>query len=251
MLSVMNERRKHQPVCGADGSMYLHGKQRTNFQSKPFHMSRAFTLFPPRPGSYTNTGLCSRGSELMGLQGDYTLPSNLTHTFQMSAGVLLPPPAEAHQWEVDTQGDTTEQRGRRWDAQTVEQGQGKAGDRSRTGFKVQDRKPSRDDKKRKCKTPKTHCEEHARHPGAAKVNSELHLYLPSSLCEDEEQDAETEEMRPSDEELRSQDSEVKFKQSESHSPVTPADTRPTQDPVLHSTPRAPSDDITLEDSEHN
>lgn len=31
-------------------------------------------------------------------------------------------------------------------------------------------------------------------PGAAKV-SELHLYLPSSLCGDEEQDAETEEMR--------------------------------------------------------
>ncbi|KAM7416865.1 hypothetical protein PAMA_018779 [Pampus argenteus] len=58
-------------------------------------------------------------------------------------------------------------------------------------------------------TPKTHCEEHARHrhPGAAKVNSELHLYLPSSLCEDEEQDAETEEMRPSAEEPRSRDSE--------------------------------------------
>ncbi|KAI3372067.1 hypothetical protein L3Q82_006705 [Scortum barcoo] len=46
-------------------------------------------------------------------------------------------------------------------------------------------------------TPTTPCirERPARHeqPGAAKV-SELHLYLPSSLCDDEEQDAEAEEM---------------------------------------------------------
>lgn len=39
-------------------------------------------------------------------------------------------------------------------------------------------------------------ERHAPHrqPDATKV-SELHLYLPSSLCDDEEQDADTEEMR--------------------------------------------------------
>ncbi len=42
-------------------------------------------------------------------------------------------------------------------------------------------------------TPTLPCNDE-RQPGAAKV-SELHLYLPSSLCDDEEQDAGTQETR--------------------------------------------------------
>lgn len=56
-----------------------------------------------------------------------------------SAGVLLPPPAEAQQWK----GDPTEQRGRRWE--TAQQHQAEAGKQSKTSIKVQNWEQTWDD----------------------------------------------------------------------------------------------------------
>lgn len=58
------------------------------------------------------------------------------HNFCHSAGILLSSPAEAQQWEDNTQGDTTEQRGRRWEPETAKQSQGKGGEQSETSVKV-------------------------------------------------------------------------------------------------------------------
>ncbi|XP_051278344.1 uncharacterized protein LOC127375944 isoform X2 [Dicentrarchus labrax] len=73
-------------------------------------------------------------------------------------------------------------------------------------------------------------------PGAAKV-SQLHLYLPSSLCDDEEQEAETEEMRTSAEEPCTQGSDVEPNNSD----------HPNTGPGIPQR-STPSDDITPEDS---
>ncbi|XP_034451760.1 uncharacterized protein LOC117767893 isoform X1 [Hippoglossus hippoglossus] len=72
-------------------------------------------------------------------------------------------------------------------------------------------------------------------PGAVRV-SKLHLYLPSTRCEDLDRDSQTEEIRPSADSPRVQEPDVK--------PNNTGD----QCAVLHSTPQSPSDDIPMEDS---
>ena len=177
----MNERRKHQAECGADKSVYVHSEQWRNIKSRPFHENTVFTLPPLRPQPYGDKGLYFRGSELLGLQGDnmlsVTVPSNwmiwhntmlfhviialytlhtiitchncpvmlASHCFCHSAGILLSPPAEAQHWEDNTRGDTTEQRGRRWESDIAKQSQGKAGEQSETSIKVQEWEQTRED----------------------------------------------------------------------------------------------------------
>ncbi|XP_044054010.1 uncharacterized protein LOC122877010 isoform X2 [Siniperca chuatsi] len=194
---VMNERWKRQAGCGADESMYVHSKQRRNFQSKPFHESTALTLLPPRPRSYGDTGLSSRRSELPGLQVQgFCCPLQQ----RPSSGRVTHRVTPQSRGGVD--GSLTllsSLKGRL-------ESRAKSTSRSRTGSRPEmipeggapivchHRHPVSET----AETPTTPCdnERQACHgqPGAAKV-SELHLYLPSSLCDDEEQDAETEEMR--------------------------------------------------------
>ncbi|XP_067457213.1 uncharacterized protein [Thunnus thynnus] len=217
---VMNGRRKHRAACVADGNMYVHGEQRRNFQSKPFHVSTVFTLLPPRP--CRDTGLSARGSELLGLQ---------VHGFCCPLQQRPSSGRVTHRVTPQSRGGGDDTLRPLTSAEGRPQSRKEPGSRSRTGTR-----PGTTLRGsavgETTGTPTTHGEKHAPHGHPGKFNSELHLYLPSSLCEDEEQDTETEEMRPS-----------------AWEPRSPTETRPTQDPALHSTPRAPSDDITPDDSE--
>ncbi|XP_019119961.1 uncharacterized protein LOC104937058 isoform X2 [Larimichthys crocea] len=204
---VMNETRKHRAVCAADESMHVHGEQRRSFQSNAFHESRVFSLLPPRPRTY---GLSFRGSELLGLQvqgfccplqqrpssgrithrvtpqsrggreGSLTLLSNLKGRLERRAK-----PASASRTEnrpeVITEGG----------ASTVCHHTDPISELTETHT-----------------TPrKSERQALQGQSGATKV-SQLHLYLPSSLCDDEEQDTEKEEMRTSVEKTTTQGSET-------------------------------------------
>ncbi|XP_071337899.1 uncharacterized protein [Trachinotus anak] len=98
-------------------------------------------------------------------------------------------------------------------------------------------------------TPTTPCDSERRaphgQPGSAKT-SELHLYLPSSShCEDE--DSETEEMRAPYRPSVEKTSDVKSNDTVFPNPSL---TSREQTSTAPGTPVSPSDDITLEDSEH-
>ncbi|XP_018524535.1 uncharacterized protein LOC108878381 [Lates calcarifer] len=222
--SVMNDRRKHQAGCGADESMYVHSKQRRNIQSKPVQESTAFTLLPPRPRSCVDPQLSSRGSEPLGLQ-----VQGLCCPLQQRPGSGRVTPWVTPQSRVGADGSRlillSSLKGRL-------PSRAEAAARSTTEKPVMDPQGGapnvshhRDRVNQTAETPITPCnnksEARPGQPGATTV-SELHLYLPSSLCEDEEQDSEeTEEMTPSAPDIK---------------PINtgcPADTNQSQQLALH------------------
>ncbi|XP_049906349.1 uncharacterized protein LOC126393939 isoform X1 [Epinephelus moara] len=195
---VMNGRRKHQAECGAGESMNVHREQKRDFQSKAFHESTVFTLLPPRPHSYGDTCLSSRGSDLLGLQ----VQGLCCHLQQKPSSGRV------------TQRVTPQSRGGGGGTLMLlsrlkgrPQSRAKPALRTSTGSRPEispeGEDPTvchrRDPVSQTAETPTTPCNNNERqachgHPGATKV-SVLHLYLPSSLCDDEEQDVEAQEMR--------------------------------------------------------
>ncbi|CAK6959660.1 uncharacterized protein LOC122970141 [Scomber scombrus] len=218
--------RKHQAECVTDGSIYVHGEQRRNFRSKPLHVSTAFTLLPTRPGSYRDTRIPTRGSELLGLQVQgFCCPLQQRPSSGRVTHRVTP---QSRGGGDETLRLLTRAKGR---LESRAEPDSRSRTRSRPGTTPRGSAVSET-----TGTPPTHFEERARHgrPSAAKVNSALHLYLPSSLCEDEEQDAETEEMRSSAKEPHFRESEVTFNQSVETSgnqtnpgPCTPQHTKGT------------------------
>ncbi|GAA6226661.1 uncharacterized protein LOC108878381 [Lates japonicus] len=182
--------------------MYVHSKHRRNIQSKPVQESTAFTLLPPRLRSCVDPQLSSRGSEPLGLQ-----VQGLCCPLQQRPGSGRVTPWVTPQSRVGADGS-------RLILLSSLKGRLPAAARSTTEKPVMDPQggaPSvshhRDRVNQTAETPITPCnnESEACHgqPGATTV-SELHLYLPSSLCEDEEQDSEeTEEMRHSAPDIKS------------------------------------------------
>ncbi|XP_045889700.1 uncharacterized protein LOC123959608 isoform X1 [Micropterus dolomieu] len=210
---VMNERRKRQAGCGADESMYVHSEQRRNFQSKPFHESTAFTLLPLRPQPYGDTGLSSRGSELLGLQVQgFCCPLQQ----RPSSGRVTHRVTPQSRNGVDGSLTLLSSLNGRLESRTKLASRFRTGSRPEMTPEFLFQTPTvchhRDPVSGAAETPTTPCDNKRQapygHPGAAKV-SELHLYLPSSLCYDEEQDPETEEMRTLAEETSAQESKVK------------------------------------------
>lgn len=65
-----------------------------------------------------------------------------------SAGTVLSPAAEALQWEDSTQGDSTEQRGSRWEPATAEPPHREAGEQSKSSIKARGRKQTWSDPRR-------------------------------------------------------------------------------------------------------
>ncbi|CAJ1068728.1 uncharacterized protein LOC117818634 [Xyrichtys novacula] len=191
--------------CGAaDENMYAHIDQRRNSQSKPFHESTEFTLLPQRPRSSGNTRLSSK-SEFLGLQvRGFCCPlqqrpssSNSSSSSSSRTANRVTPQSRGGGGESLTLPNSpTGRLGSR----------GKPASRTRTEHRPEMTPggggalcicPQRDPVSETADTPTTpSIERRALHaqPGATKV-SELHLYLPSSLMDDEEQDAQTAEMR--------------------------------------------------------
>ncbi|XP_034547477.1 uncharacterized protein LOC117818634 [Notolabrus celidotus] len=217
--------------------MYVHRDQRRNSQPKTFHESSELTLLPPRPRSSGHTGLSSR-SELLGLQVRgfccplQQRPSSGRTTHRVSRGggggslTLL----NSLTGRLES-GEKTETRSMTGSIPEAASGGGESS-----------MCPRRDSVSETAETPTTPCMErpglHAQ-PGAATKMSELHLYLPSSLSDDEEQDVETAEMRTSAEDTNP----LVFPKP----PHTHQDETHTG-PTLHPTP---PETITEEDPEHS
>nr|XP_020454780.1 uncharacterized protein LOC109959610 [Monopterus albus] len=238
----MTDWRKHQAECGAGERMYAHSEQRRNFTSKAFHKSTATPLLPPRPWSYGD-----RGSEPLGLQVQgFCCPFQQRPNFGRVTDSAKP----------QSRGG-----GRRLILLSEVKGRleirARAASRVRTGSsaevtpedKVPTERVHRGPLSETAETPTHPCgnewQAHQTQPGAPKVPV-LHLYLPSSLYEDEEQDAEAEEMRPSAERTDvppSTGGSPEFPQDSD----LPVDSREQLNTAVHSAPQTPSDDITLED----
>ncbi|XP_023144434.3 uncharacterized protein LOC111580775 isoform X2 [Amphiprion ocellaris] len=194
---VMNDRRKHQVECGADESLYVHSEQRRNFQSKCFQESTGFMLLPPTPGTCGGSQLSSRHTEPLGLQVQgFCCPLQQ----RPCSGRVRPKVTLQSRGGGD--GRLTVQCSLR---SRLESG-AKPAARSRTGTGPE-MKPQGlaaavshclDPASETAKSATTPCENKRQagdgQPGATKV-SELHLYLPSLICEDDKQDGEAEEMR--------------------------------------------------------
>ncbi|XP_031156793.1 uncharacterized protein LOC116050696 isoform X2 [Sander lucioperca] len=187
--------------------MYVHSMQKRNFQSIPFHESTVFTLLPPRPRSDGDTVLSSKLLSLQ-VQG-FCCPLQQRPSSGRVTRRVTPPSREGGEGSLTMLSSL---RGRL-------ESRGNPALRSSTGSRPK-RTPEgapptvchpREPVIKTAETPTTPCDSKRQarhgHPGAGKV-SELHLYLPSSLCEDEEQDAETEEMRTPAEETSAPESEV-------------------------------------------
>ncbi|XP_060893376.1 uncharacterized protein LOC132973791 [Labrus mixtus] len=188
----------HERRDADESMMSLHSVPRRNSQSEPFRDSTEFSLLPTRPRSSGNTGRSSTASELLGLQVRgfccplQQRPSSGRTTHRVStqsrrggggSRTLL----NGLKGRLDVREEpASRSRSRSWSRPEMTAGGGA---------------PSvchhRDPISESAETPTTPSDErrtlHAL-TGATKV-SELHLYLPSSLCDDEEQDAETADMR--------------------------------------------------------
>ncbi|XP_032366117.1 uncharacterized protein LOC116690165 isoform X1 [Etheostoma spectabile] len=219
---VMNDRRMHRAECAAGKSMYVHSKQKRNFQSKPFHKSPVFPLLPPRPRSDGDTLLSSRGSKLMSLQVQgFCCPLQQRPSSGRVTQRVTPPSREGGEGSLTMLSSI---RGRLESTGS----RPKRTPEGRPPTVCHPREPVQ-------KTPETcttpcNRKRQARHghPGTAKV-SQLHLYLPSSLGDDEEQDAATEEMRTPAEETSAPESKVNPSHTRGDQPNTGPDTP-------HSTP---------------
>ncbi|XP_071337898.1 uncharacterized protein [Trachinotus anak] len=234
---VMNDRGKHRAECAADGGMYV---QRRSCPSRPVHQSTTFTLLPPRPRSYGDTRLPSRGSGSLGLQVQgFCCPlqqrptSGRVTPLSRGGGVGRPILLSSLKGRLESRA--------------------KPASRTRTGSrpKVGGLTVGHhgDPVSETAETPTTPCDSERRaphgQPGSAKT-SELHLYLPSSShCEDE--DSETEEMRAPYRPSVEKTSDVKSNDTVFPNPSL---TSREQTSTAPGTPVSPSDDITLEDSEH-
>ncbi|XP_047448312.1 uncharacterized protein LOC125012412 isoform X1 [Mugil cephalus] len=193
---MMNDRTKHQGEWDADERMYVHSYQGRNFASKHFNDNTPFTLLPPRPGTSGNKQLYSGDSERLGLQ------------VQGSCCTLQQRPSSGRATQRVRQQNKEEGDGRSTLLSCLNvRLENRAKPPPRTRFRTGSRPemtPSSGAltvnhcRKAVTETHTTSCDykNQARHgqSGAPKV-SQLHLYLPSSLCEDEEQDSETQEMR--------------------------------------------------------
>ncbi|XP_026176456.1 uncharacterized protein LOC113138341 isoform X2 [Mastacembelus armatus] len=236
----MNNWRKHRADCGADESMHVHSEQRRSSQSKTFHVSTALTLLPPRPRSYGDTRLSSRGSEHLGLQVQgFCCPLQQRPDSGRVTHRVIPQSREGGHGRLTLLSSL---RGRL-------ETRAKVASRARTGSKAELTPEHgaavcvhRDPDDETAETPTAPCshERRAHHmQSSAKKASALHLYLPSSLYEDEEQDAEADHMRPPAE-------KPDVKPKEAGSPAFPNPSRDQSNEALNSTPQAPSDDVTPE-----
>ncbi|XP_029135441.2 uncharacterized protein [Labrus bergylta] len=226
--------------------MSVHSVPRRNSQSEPFRDSTEFSLLPARPRTSGNMGRSSTAPELLGLQVRgfccplQQRPSSGRTTHRVSpqsrgggggSRTLL----NGLKGRLDGSEEPAS-RSRSWSGPEMTAGGG-------APSMCHHREPISES----AETPTTPSDErrglHAL-AGATKV-SELHLYLPSSLCDDEEQDAETADMRVTAEDT--QGSEVNMTHANPLVFLNSPDETNTL-PVLH---RASSEDITQEDSEHS
>ncbi|KAK2902596.1 uncharacterized protein [Channa argus] len=168
--------------------MYVHSEQRRNSQSK------AFILLPSGPRSYRDTRFFSRSSEPLGLQ---------------VRGFCCPLQQRVGSGQVSNRVTPRGRDGGDGRVIPLNSFKGKLESRAKAASSASRRKmtpevgrPTVDQHRinESAEAPTMPCnnERQARlkEPGSLKV-AELHLYLPSSLCEDEEQDAEAEDMRSS------------------------------------------------------
>ncbi|KAL3976388.1 hypothetical protein ACER0C_022274 [Sarotherodon galilaeus] len=183
-----------------------HSEQRRNFQSKSFQEGTGLHLLPPRLRTSTGTWLSSRDSERLGLQVQgYCCPL----LQRPSSGRVIP----------QSRGGGNE---KLFSSIRVRlESRAKPASRSKTGSRPemtsQSGAPtvsqSKDPVDERTETSRTPCdsERPARytHPASTKV-SELHLYLPSSLCEDEKQDRDGRDVRHLSEETSAEEDEVKL-----------------------------------------
>ncbi|XP_039658016.1 uncharacterized protein LOC120559997 isoform X2 [Perca fluviatilis] len=218
--------------------MYVHSVQKRNFQSKPFSESTVFTLLPPRPRSDGDTVLSSRGSKLLSLQVQgFCCPLQQRPSSGTVTRRVTPPSREGGEGSLTMLSSL---RGRL-------ESRGNPALRSSTGSRPK-RTPEggpptvchpREPVSKTAETPTTPCDKKRQarhgHPGATKV-SELHLYLPLSICDDEEQDAETEEMRTPAEETSAPESEVNPNNANHLAFTHPSHTRQDQPNAGPSTP---------------
>ncbi|XP_068590405.1 uncharacterized protein [Cebidichthys violaceus] len=186
-LQCLNESRKKHRAEFAGESMYVHSEQRRNLPQ-----SAVFTVLPLRPRPYEDAGLSSRGSELLGLQVQ---------------GLCCPLQQRPSSGRM-THGVTPHSRGGGDGSLTLLsslkgrlESRGKPASRSSTGSRPETISEgadsavcrNRDPVRETAETPTTPCDKkrqaHHGHLGDANV-SQLHLYLPSSLCDEEEQEAE-------------------------------------------------------------
>nr|XP_019957920.1 PREDICTED: uncharacterized protein LOC109639083 [Paralichthys olivaceus]XP_019957921.1 PREDICTED: uncharacterized protein LOC109639083 [Paralichthys olivaceus] len=214
--------------------MYVHSKHRTNLQSKPFHESPALTLLPSGPRSRVGTRLSCRNSEPAGLQ------------VQGFGCPLQQRPCSGRVTPQSRGGGD----GRLMLLSSLKgrlESKAKPVARARTGKRAVESLQAgaatvchhRDPVSDTAENPITPWNNERKagdgQPGAVRV-SKLHLYLPSTRCEDLDQDSQTEEIRPSADNPHVQEPDVK--------PNNTGDQRA----ALHSSPQSPSDDITMEDS---
>ncbi|KAK2837090.1 hypothetical protein Q5P01_014302 [Channa striata] len=166
--------------------MYVHSEQRGNSESK------AFPLLPPRPLSYRDPRFFSRRSEPLGLQvqgfccplqqraGSGQVSHRVTPRSRegRDAGVIL---LNSFKGLLESRAKAASGADRPKVA--AEAGHPAARPHRISGAADAATVPCDNERQPRLKQP-----------GNPKV-SELHLYLPSSLCEDEEQDAEAEDVR--------------------------------------------------------
>ncbi|XP_034728706.1 uncharacterized protein LOC117945360 isoform X2 [Etheostoma cragini] len=217
---VMNDRRMHQAECAAGESMYVHSEQKKNFQSKPFHESTVFPLLPPRPRSDGDTLLSSRGSKLLSLQVQgFCCPLQQRPSSGRVTHRVTPSSRDGGEGSLtmlsSVRGrlDSTGSRPKR----TPE---------GRPPTVCHPREPVR--KTAETRTTPCNRKRQARHghPGTVKV-SQLHLYLPSSLGDVEEQGSVTEEMRTPAEETNAPESKANPSHTRGDQPNTGPDTLPS------------------------
>ncbi|XP_030271988.1 uncharacterized protein LOC115581221 [Sparus aurata] len=225
----MNERRKDQAECGADKSVYVHSKQWRNFQSRRFHENTVFSLPPLRPQPYGDKGLYFGGSELLGLQVQgFCCPlqqrpstGRITHGMTPLSrgggdGSLTLLSSLKERLESRVKPASRSRNGNRPE-KTLEDG---------ASTVSHHRDPVRETAETPCNKER---QAHQGQPGTTKV-SELHLYLPSSLCDDEEQDTGTEEKRTTAEETSTQGSLVKPKSTKHPNPSHTSQDQPNSGP---------------------
>ncbi|XP_035020947.2 uncharacterized protein LOC118114550 isoform X2 [Hippoglossus stenolepis] len=214
--------------------MYVHSKHRTNLRSNPFHERTAFALLPSGPRSRADTQLSRRDSEPVGLQVQgFCCPLQQ----RPGSGRVTPQSRGGGDGRLILLSGL---KGRL-------ESKAKPAARARTGKRAVESPQAgaasvghhRDQVSHTAENPITPWNNERQacdgRPGAVRV-SKLHLYLPSTRCEDLDRDSQTEEIRPSADSPRVQEPDVK--------PNNTGD----QCAVLHSMPQSPSDDITMEDS---